>query len=112
MDRNGRLRIDKPLTGSDRRKIKAGLSVIDELFRAAGAGKIIRGDQGFGLHLMGGCTMGMDPDKSMVGPDFRIHDHPNLFAADSSIFPSAPGINPCLTIYALSHRAGQVMLRR
>jgi choline dehydrogenase-like flavoprotein len=40
-----------------------------------------------------------------------VHGHPNVFAADSSIFPSAPGINPSYTIMALSHRAAQEMLR-
>ena len=112
VDRRGRTLIDKPLTDSDRKKIEEGLDRIDEMFHAAGAGRVIRGEQGFGLHLMGGCVMGTDPESSVVSPDFQIHDHPNLFVADSSLFPSAPGINPSLTVMALSHRAGRVMLSR
>jgi choline dehydrogenase-like flavoprotein len=54
--------------------------------------------------------MGADPAKSVVNPDFQVHGCPNLFAADSSVFPSAPGINPSFTIMALSHRAAAQMI--
>jgi choline dehydrogenase-like flavoprotein len=48
----------------------------------------------------------------VVDPEFRVHGLPNLVAADSSVFPSAPGINPSFTIMALSQRAGQSMTAR
>ena len=54
--------------------------------------------------------MGLDARTSVVNPDFQLHDHPNWFAADSSIFPRSPGINPSLSIMALSVRAARVML--
>jgi len=59
---------------------------------------------------VGGCPIGTGPDNSVVGPDFQIHGHPNLFAADSSIFPTAPGINPSFTIMALSLKATREMV--
>jgi choline dehydrogenase-like flavoprotein len=107
---NGRLLIDKPLTASDRRKCDEGLSLLRELLIGAGARQVIVCRQAFALHLMGGCSIGVDAQRSVVGPDFRVHGYPRLYAADSSIFPSAPGINPSFTIMALSRKAGQDIL--
>ena len=105
LDRRGQLRIDKRLTSADRSKVSRGLDHVEELFASAGAGDVIRCTDTFGLHLMGGCAIGTDAKTSVVGPDFRVHGTQRVFAADSSVFPSAPGINPSLTVMALSHRA-------
>jgi choline dehydrogenase-like flavoprotein len=59
---------------------------------------------------VGGCCMGVDPSRSVVNPEYQLHDHPNIFVADGSLFPSATGINPCLTIVAMAHRCGQSIL--
>ncbi len=110
VDRRGKVVPAKPLTDADRGKIRRGLAVAEELHASVGAREVIRCEQPFGLHLMGGCPIGIDPATSVVDPGFRVHGHPKLFAADSSIFPSAPGINPSYTIMALSTKASQVML--
>ncbi|MDZ7732328.1 MAG: GMC family oxidoreductase [Acidimicrobiia bacterium] len=109
--RGGNMVVDKSLTAADEAKKQAGLDFSAELHDAAGAREVILCDTTFGLHLMGGCALGTDPATSVVGPDFRVHGHPNLYAADSSVFPSAPGINPSYTIMALSLRAAKEMLR-
>jgi choline dehydrogenase-like flavoprotein len=110
LDRSGRLRIHKKLGTEDRQRRQRGLSVIEEVFRAVGAREIIISSVGLGLHLMGGCPMGTDPKNSVVNERFQLHGFPNIFVADSSIFPAAPGINPALTIMALSHRASLAVL--
>jgi choline dehydrogenase-like flavoprotein len=109
---NGKLVVDKTLTGPDREIARKGLLLVRELFEAAGAREIIPCLQGFGLHLMGGCPIGSDGAQSVVNPEFQVHDHPGLFAADSSVFPAAPGINPSFTVMALSHRAANSILGR
>lgn len=111
VDKNDRVRVDKTLTSDDRAKAKQGLKLVRELFEAAGAKEVITCDQAFGLHLMGGCAIGTSGATSVVNPEFQVHDHPGLYAADSSIFPSAPGINPSFTIMALSHRAAREILK-
>lgn len=111
IESNDKLRIEKKLTPSDRSKAKEGLKLVRELFRAAGAKEIIQCPQTFGLHLMGGCPMGTNAKTSVITPEFRVHGYPRLFAADSSVFPTAPGINPSFTIMALSHRASREMLK-
>lgn len=108
--KRGKIVADKPLSADDRRRLARGVEVTEQLHRAAGARQVIHCQQGFGLHLMGGCAMGLDARSSVVNPDFQLHDHPNWFAADSSIFPCSPGINPSLSIMALAVRAARVML--
>jgi choline dehydrogenase-like flavoprotein len=56
--------------------------------------------------------MGRDRSRSVVDEQFRVNGVQNLFIADSSIFPAAPGINPALTIMALAHRASQTLLEK
>lgn len=97
--------VRKSLTGRDRERMAQGQALIVEMFESVGAQRIIRCEQAFGLHLMGGCAIGQRPEKSVVNPEFQLHGYKKIFIADSSIFPSAPGINPSLTIMALSQRA-------
>jgi choline dehydrogenase-like flavoprotein len=110
LGRGGKLIIDKSLTASDRRKARAGVAVIRDLLSTAGARRVVACKQSFALHLMGGCALGDDPARSVVGPDFRVHGCPNVYAADSSVFPSAPGINPSLTIMAMSRKAARTIV--
>ncbi len=51
-------------------------------------------------HLMGGCRMG----KGGVVDDelLRVSGYENLHVIDGSVFPTSLGVNPQLTIYALS----------
>ena len=111
LDRRGRTVIRKPQNDEDMARWRRGTQVIDEIFNITGAREVVHGVYGIGLHLMGGCCIGIDGATSVVSPDFSLHDHPNIFAADSSIFPNAPGINPSLTIMALSKMAGAAILR-
>ena len=41
----------------------------------------------------------------MVDAEHRHHEVPNLFVVDGSVLPTALGVNPSETIYALSRRA-------
>ncbi len=107
IDSRGRVKIIKSLDGRDRESRKKGESVVHQIFNTTGAKKIIDGSMAIGLHLMGGLGMGSDSSKSVVSPNFHLHQNPNIFCADSSVFPNAPGINPSLTIMALSLMAAQ-----
>jgi choline dehydrogenase-like flavoprotein len=66
----------------------------------------------FSYHQMGSCRIGSDPATSAVGPDHRAHEVDGLYVADASLFPTASGVNPMLSVMALAHRAaGQVTAR-
>lgn len=58
-------------------------------------------------HLMGGCRMGENLGTSVTDIWGRVHDHPGLFVADSSLFPRASEINPYLTVMALADRVAE-----
>jgi choline dehydrogenase-like flavoprotein len=57
-------------------------------------------------HLMGTCRMGTAPGNSVVNRDGRSWDVRNLWICDGSLFPTAGGVNPSLTIQALACRIG------
>jgi choline dehydrogenase-like flavoprotein len=62
-------------------------------------------------HQMGTMRMGTNPDASVVDPDQRFHGIPNLYVIDGSVFPTASGYNPTLTIEALAWRAAARITR-
>ena len=59
----------------------------------------------FTAHQMGGCMMGPDAKTTVVDPQHRHHEVPNLFVVDGSVLPTSLGVNPSQTIYGLAHRA-------
>jgi cholesterol oxidase len=53
-------------------------------------------------HILGGCCMGESPDKGVVNFKGELFGYPNLYVADGSVVPANLGVNPSLTITALS----------
>ena len=107
----GGLNVGKRLNEEGRARRDRGREAIQNIFWSTGARKVIEGDIAIGLHLMGGCNLGCDPTRSVVSPGFRLHGVKNVYAADSSIFPNAPGINPSFSIMALSLMAADQILK-
>jgi long-chain-alcohol oxidase len=66
----------------------------------------------FSYHQMGSCRMGTDPGTSAIGPDNETQEVKDLFVADASAFPSASGVNPMLTVYAIADRAARKIAAR
>jgi cholesterol oxidase len=56
-------------------------------------------------HLIGGATIGADPDHGVVDPYHRMYGHPTLSVVDGAAVPANLGSNPSLTITALAERA-------
>lgn len=56
----------------------------------------------FTAHQMGTCRMGGNKN-SPVKPDGETREVKNLFVSDGSLFPSASGVNPMLSIQALAY---------
>ncbi len=57
----------------------------------------------FTAHQMGGCAM--HGTAGVVDREHRFRGMDNLFVVDGSVLPTALGVNPSETIYALAHRA-------
>ena len=56
------------------------------------------------MHLMGTTCMGSDPHRSVLNLDGQLWDLPGCYVADASVFPTAIGVNPQITIYAMATR--------
>jgi gluconate 2-dehydrogenase alpha chain len=56
-------------------------------------------------HVIGTARMGDDPATAVVDRWSRMHQFDNLIIADSSVFPTASGYGPTLTLVALAARA-------
>jgi len=104
INNKGVLKIDYRLIDADRKRSEQGVSMLTDMLKSSGAKEVIVTWMQYCLHLMGGCVMGTDPKRSVVNEQFSVHDHPHFLVADGSVFPNAPGINPALTIMALSHK--------
>jgi long-chain-alcohol oxidase len=66
----------------------------------------------FSYHQMGSCRIGTDPAASAVAPDHATHEVDGLYVADASLFPTASGVNPMLSVMALAHRAAGLLAAR
>ena len=111
INNQGRAIVEKELNEEDKKRKAAGMEAIHAIFTSTGAKEIIPGDLGIGLHLMGGCSVGAEEKNFVTAPDFTLHGHRRIVVADSSVFPNAPGINPSLTIMALSKLAAANLIK-
>lgn len=66
----------------------------------------------FSAHQMGTCRMGADPKNAVVDCNHEVYGVQGLFVCDGSVFPSASGVNPMLSIMGLAHRAAQYVKTR
>ncbi len=80
--------------------------------------KLVREGSGATVHPLGGCPMGDGPDGGVVDHLGRVFDpssgglHEGLFVADGSIIPASVGVNPMLTISALTERIAEAISPR
>jgi choline dehydrogenase-like flavoprotein len=61
-------------------------------------------------HTVGTYRMGTDRTDSVVDPEQRSWDHPNLFLVGSGVFPTVATGNPTLTLAALALWASRTLL--
>jgi len=53
-------------------------------------------------HILGGCPMGTSADNGVIDDAGRIFGYEDLYVCDGSIIPANLGVNPSLTITAMS----------
>lgn len=87
--------------------LREGYRVSKKLFHAMKATHV--GEEEFDLeewntaaHPMGTCRMGKSSADSVTDKYGRCHNHPNLFIAGASVFPTGSASNPVMTLAALS----------
>ncbi len=135
IDRHGRPLIHYALSRFDQHHVRTALIAAARILQAAGAEEIstsqyrpvtwrpsesvdawtARADGvGYGVHetiygswhQMGTCRIGRSSD-SAVDAFGEVHGVRNAFVADGSLFPSASGVNPMLSIAALAYQVAQ-----
>jgi choline dehydrogenase-like flavoprotein len=87
-------------------------SVVTTPGSAGGPGEGKLSDVPQSRHVMGTVRMGERPATSLVDAYGRFHDLQNLVVADSSVFVTASGYGPTLTLAALAARAACEMSGR
>jgi choline dehydrogenase-like flavoprotein len=120
------------LNEQDVSHIKRAVDVLAQIFFAAGARRVHAPIHGFEVlespddlralrratirawdldltayHPLGTARMGVDPARSVIGPDHQAHDTPGLYVVDGSAVPTPLGVNPQVTIMALATRAAE-----
>ncbi len=61
----------------------------------------------FTAHQMGSCRLGPDPATAVADGRGELHDTAGVWIGDGSAFPTAPGVNPMISIMALAHRTAE-----
>ena len=62
----------------------------------------VLGNRSSTAHILGGATMGRSPEEGVCDHQGRVFGYENFYVADGSIVPANLGVNPSLTITALS----------
>ena len=135
IDRGGTPLIDYALSAYDQRHVRTALVAAARILQAAGAREISTSHYraltwrsgasldewatrveraGYGVremvygswHQMGTCRLGPSSDAA-VNPLGEVHGIQNAFVADGSLFPTASGVNPMLSIAALGYQVAQ-----
>ncbi|HKJ36753.1 MAG TPA: GMC family oxidoreductase [Solirubrobacterales bacterium] len=126
--RGGGVRISYRLRSPEVRRLAFGIARAAEIFFAAGAREvypqisgspILRPADGGWLesrrvrahdlrveafHPMGTARIGVDEGTTVADPAGAVRGTDGLWVADASTFPTAPGVNPMVTIIALARR--------
>ena len=56
-------------------------------------------------HILGGAVMGKDREEGVIDGENRLFGYKDLFVCDGSMISANPGVNPSLTIAAITERA-------
>ncbi len=60
-----------------------------------------------GFHPMGTARIAADPRQGACAPDGSLHGTAGLYVADASLFPTALGVNPMMTIIAFAKQVAR-----
>jgi len=56
-------------------------------------------------HILGGAVMGKNSDQGVIDKNNRVFGYENMYVCDGSMISANPGVNPALTITAITERA-------
>ena len=120
--------IEYDLADVDRRRFLHGARTLSQIYFAAGAVRVwpmmntnmtasrtleealaqlpdhlpVKRLSPYGSHPQSTCRMSADPKQGVCKPTGETHEVQRLYVADGSLFPTAVGVNPQITILALA----------
>lgn len=133
---DGSTRVTYKLTRDDGRRLLFGIARAAEIFFAAGATEVYSQIRGMpviergrvaefeaadpppgalrleAFHPMGTARMAGDPDLGVTAPDGSVHGIDALYVADASLLPTSLGVNPMLTVSAMSAHLARGLAER
>ena len=119
-----RVKLDWRLTDLEKHSFRAFYEVLGQEFGRSGLGRvhvldwITSTEPGWpstlsgGWHHMGTTRMHESPRWGVVDPSCQVHGLSNLSIAGASVFPTGGGVNPTLTLVALSLRLSDSLKRK
>lgn len=123
----GRPQIRYHLEREDVRRLRRGIELLAELYRAAGARRILYPVEGapegplppelrahdlalMAFHPLGTARADASPGTGVVDAQLELHGAKGVYVADASVVPSSLGVNPQITIMALATRLAYHLL--
>jgi len=119
-----RVKLDWRLTELEKHSFRAFYEVLGQEFGRSGLGRVQLLDWitstepgwpstlGGGWHHMGTTRMHESPRWGVVDPSCQVHGLSNFSIAGASVFPTGGGVNPTLTLVALSLRLSDSLKRK
>jgi choline dehydrogenase-like flavoprotein len=125
----GRPQIRYHLEREDVRRLRRGIELLAELYRAAGARRILYPVDGapegplptelrahdlalMAFHPLGTARADARPDRGVVDAQLELHGAKGVYVSDASVVPTSLGVNPQITIMALATRLAYHLLGR
>lgn len=129
----GSLRASYALTDDDARRLAFGIARAAEVHFAAGATEVYPNIARVGVlkpgdlaqfeattfkpaelrleafHPMCTARMAADPSEGVCGIDGAVHGTEGLYVADASLFPTAVGVNPMMTVIAFAKQVSRAV---
>ena len=88
---------------------------IERIARHRGLGRFMKLTETQGAycaHPLGGCRMADSADLGAVDDRGAVYGYEGLYCIDASIVPTSLGVNPSLTVAALSERCAEKLIER
>ena len=108
VDQSGRDRFSVNFNERERERNRRSLQFARDVLEASGAKRVFH-TAVLSTHVQGGCRMGSDPARSVLGAHGESHDVRRLFVGDSSVMPRTLSVNPSLTIMSLASRLAEYL---
>ncbi len=109
-------RLDWRVTELDKRSMRTFYTLLGKEMGRTGTGRVqihdwlLSDDKTWpsfisgGWHHMGTVRMASDPKQGVVDANCKVHSLANLYIGGAAVYATAGGVNPTLTLVALSLR--------